>query len=265
MLQAMEAVLQKGRVIDLAQVMKQGMPTFPAHVPFSFTLNVRHTDFEMPGGLGVANDVINGCTHSGTHIDAIGHFSKNGCIHGGHDIHHVATGPGGLLKQGIEQTPPIVRRGVLFDVAAYKDREMLEPGYAITAQDLENTAKAQGIELRAGDVALIRTGCGKLWDTPERYMGAGKGFAGPDLGAAQWLVRNGVSFTGADNCTYEFNSGDGGGTVHGFLLAERGVQIIENLNLEALAAERIHTFLFFAAPLKIVGATGSPIRPVAVC
>lgn len=265
MQQGMEAVLQNGRCIDLSQVMKQGMPNFPAHVPFSFTLNIRHTDFDMPGGLGVANDVINGCTHSGTHIDAIGHFSKNGCLHGGHDIRHITTGPGGLLKQGIEQTPPILRRGVLLDVASYKNMDMLQPGTAITAQDLEDTAKAQQVELRAGDVALIRTGCGKLWDSPEQYMGAGKGFAGPNLSAAQWLVRNGVTLTGSDTCTYEFNPGDGGGTVHGFLLAEQGVQIMENMNLETLAAEQVHTFLFFAAPLRIVGATGSPIRPVAVC
>lgn len=265
MLQAMEALLQKGRLIDLAQVMKQGMPTFFSHVPFSFTINIRHTDFEMPGGLGVANDVINGCTHSGTHIDAVGHFSKNGCVHGGHDIHHLTTGQGGLLKQGIEQTPPILQRGVLFDVAAFKGVEMLDPGYAITAQDLEKTAKAQKVELRKGDVALIRTGWAKLWENPALYMGGGKGFPGPDIGGAQWLVRNGVTLTGADSCTYECNPGDGGGEVHGFLLAEQGVQIIENMNLEALAEERVYSFLFFASPLKIVGATASPIRPVAIC
>jgi hypothetical protein len=134
MLQAMEELLQKGRLIDLAQGMKQGMPNFFAHVPFAFTLNVRHLDFEMPGGLGCANDVIVGCTHSGTHMDAIGHFSKNGCLHGGHDVRQCTNGPGGLLKHGIEQTPPILRRGVLFDVAGYQGVEMLDPAYAITAQ-----------------------------------------------------------------------------------------------------------------------------------
>ncbi len=265
MLQAMEELLRKGRLIDLAQGMTQGMPTFFAHVPFSFTINMRHTDFEMPGNLGAANDVINGCTHSGTHIDAIGHFSKNGCLHGGHDIHTAVTGKGGLAHQGIEQTPPILRRGVLFDVAGYKGVEKLDPGYAITGQELEKVAKAQKIEMRNGDVALIRTGWARMWSNPEQYLGAGKGFPGPDLSGAQWLVRNGASLTGADSATYECNDGNGGGAVHGFLLADQGVQIMENMDLEALAAERCHSFLFFASPLKIVGATGSPIRPVAIC
>jgi kynurenine formamidase len=265
MLQGLEALLKQGRIFDLAQTMKQGMPGFPAHVPFAFTLNIRHTDFEIPGGFGVTNDVIIGSTHSGTHIDAIGHFSKNGCIHGGYDIHTASTGPGGLLKQGIDQTEPILRRGVLLDVAAYKDVPALEPAYVITEQDLESTAKAQGIELQPGDVALIRTGWGKLWDDPTSYMGAGNGFPGPDLGAAQWLVRNGASLTGADTCTYEFNHGDGGAAVHGFLLADQGVQIMENVNLEALAQEKMYTFMFFASPLKIAGGTASPIRPIAIC
>ncbi len=264
-MQSWESLLQECRLLELSQPMKQGMPSFFGHVPFSFSLNLRHGDLDIPGGLGMANDIIMGSTHSGTHIDAVGHFSRNGCLHGGGDARKAATGNGGLLQHGIEHTPAILRRGVLFDVAFFHQRDALEPACAITEQDLENTAKAQGLELRAGDVALIRTGWARYWNTPAKYLGMETGSPGPDLGAAQWLVRHGASLTGADTCTYELNPGDGGGAVHAFLLVDKAVQIIENLDLEALARERIYSFLFFAAPLRIVGATASPIRPIAIC
>lgn len=264
MLPDLEKLVSESQVINLSQPMKHGMPLFPAHVPFSFSLNIRHVDMQMPGGLGMANDVILGCTHSGTHLDAVGHFARNGCLHGGIPVTEAVTGNGGLLKRGIEETPPIVRRGVLFDVASFKNTDALPAGYAITPQDLEGTAKAQGVTLRKGDVALIRTGWGKLWNAPGKYADLDTGVPGPGLDAAQWLVRNGMYMSGADTITYEVFAGGGGGHVHGFLLADQGVQIIENMNLEALAAERIYSFLFFAAALTIVGATASPITPVAI-
>lgn len=265
MLQALQTSLQQARVFDLSQPMKQGMPSFFAHVPFSFSLNIRHSDLNIPGGLGMANDIIMGSTHSGTHIDAVGHFSRNGCLHGGIDIRQATTGHGGLLKHGIEQTPPILRRGVLFDVASFKNQAALDPAYAITAQDLQMTAKAQAMELQSGDVALIRTGWAGYWDSPVRYLSMDTGTPGPDLSGAEWLVRNGASLTGADTWAYEVNTGNGGGAVHAFLLVDNAVQIIENMNLDELAGERIYSFLFFAVPLRIVGATASPIRPIAIC
>jgi kynurenine formamidase len=261
----LETLLQQSQVVDLSQPMSPAMPKFFAHIPFSLTLNLRHSDLDIPGGMGMANDVIIGCTHSGTHIDAIGHISHNGCLFGGVNAREAASGIGGLLKCGIEQTPPILRRGVLLDVASFKDVDALEQSHVITADCLEKTAKAEGVELRAGDVVLIRTGWAQYWDTPAKYEGMGVGGPGPDLSAAQWLVAHKASLTGADTMAYEFNTGDGGGAVHGYLLADIGTQIIENLNLEGLAKERIYSFMFFAAPLRIVGATASPIRPVAIC
>jgi len=52
--------------------------------------------------------------------------------------------------------------------------------------------------------------------------------------------------------------------VHVHLLVEHGIHIIECLNLEQLARDRVYEFIFAAAPLKIRGGTGSPIRPIAV-
>lgn len=261
--QELETLLQQSQVIDLSQPMSPAMPKFFAHIPFSFTLNIRHADLDIPGGLGTANDVIMGCTHSGTHIDAIGHFSRNGCLFGGINAREATSGIGGLLKHGIEQTPPILRRGVLLDVASFKGVDALESSDVIMADCLEKTAKAEGIELRPGDVVLIRTGWAKHWDTPSKYVGSGA--PGPNLGAAQWLVAHKASLTGSDTMGFEFDPGDGGGEVHGCLLADNGTQIMENLNLEGLAKQRIYSFMFFASPLRIVGATASPIRPVAIC
>lgn len=266
MKQELENLCKQSQIVDLSQPMAQGMPNFFAHVPFSFTLNIRHADLDIPGGYGTANDVMICCTHSGTHIDALGHFAHNGCLHGGHDAQKSASGIGGLKHCGIEHTAPILKRGVLLDVASYKDTDSLDTNFAITADCLEKTAKAQGVELRRDDVVLVRTGWAKHWhDNKAKYEGVGIGGPGPDLGAVQWMVEKGVSLTGADTVAYEVNHGDGGGAVHGFLLAKQGVQIIENMNLEQLAAEKKYTFMFFASPLRIVGATASPIRPIAIC
>ena len=52
--------------------------------------------------------------------------------------------------------------------------------------------------------------------------------------------------------------------VHVHLLVESGIHIVECLNLEELAADRVYEFQFIAAPMKIRGATGAPVRPIAI-
>jgi kynurenine formamidase len=83
------------------------------------------------------------------------------------------------------------------------------------------------------------------------------------LEAARFLVEAGMRLTGADTTAYEVVPTKSM-EVHVFLLAEQGIQIMEMLNLEELARERIHCFVFIVIPLKIKGGTGSPIRPIAI-
>jgi kynurenine formamidase len=173
--------------------------------------------------------------------------------------------PRGFKRLGVEEIPPILAPGVLLDVAASKGVDELEPVYAITEEDLEYCCEEQGVNIGAGDVALVRTGNGRHWEDEERYL-AGAGMA---ASASYWLADRQVLAVGADNMAWDvpgLRDPELGCIMPGhlILLARRGIYIIENLILEDLAASGHRRFDFICTPLKFVGATGSPVRPVAV-
>ena len=123
------------------------------------------------------------------------------------------------------------------------------------------------MELRCGDAALIRTGWARHFGNATAYLGHESGVPGPTEQAARWLVERGVRVTGADTIAYEHIPAGAGHSllpVHRLLLVEHGIHIVEVMNLEQIAAAGVCEFLFILAPLKIVGATGSPVRPLAV-
>ena len=259
----------KVRIIDLAQPWKIGMPHWPTHPPFLFTLNKGHGDLVLEGGVSSAGDVFTLGGHVGTHIDALGHFSRNGRLFGGAEAEPNQSFEGGLTVGGIDQLEPIVRRGVLLDAVAAAAASgeappdgILPPSYAISATHLEEEAARSGVAVEPGDVVLIRTGWGKLWDRPRDVVGH-RGAPGVDLSGARWLSGRGIFAAGADTLAFEVTPSTSF-PVHVHLLVEKGIYIMEALNLEPLHSAGIHEFLFIASPLKIVGGTGSPIRPFAV-
>jgi kynurenine formamidase len=156
--------------------------------------------------------------------------------------------------------------GVLIDVAKSKNVAHLPASYAITVADLQEALKKRGTTLRPGDVVLIRTGLMTLWPDQTQYRLADQ--AGLSLEAAQWLVDDQrAMLLGADNFGVEsFPSRDPDNFVplHAYLFAEKGVSILEALWLEDLAKEQVYEFLFIASPLKLRGATASPLRPLAI-
>ena len=263
MLDTLERLIRESRTFNLAQPLYQGMPMHPAHVPYCFSMNKRHHDDIYPNGISSANDMILTSGHSGTHIDAIGHFARNGKLHRGIDALTNQTGQRGLSVFGIETTPPILRRAILLDVASFNDVDVLDSTHEIKGDELERTARMERVELRPGDVVFVRTGWARYWDTPGKFCGVGVETPGPDLDGASWLVERGASLVGSDTAAFE--RAPRHGVVHSLLLVEKGIQIVENLNLEELARERICKFMLFLAPLKIVGGTASPVTPVAVC
>jgi kynurenine formamidase len=133
---------------------------------------------------------------------------------------------------------------------------------------MEAICKAQGVTVERWDTVLIRTGYMSLWPDAEK-MFAHK-TPGPDLSAAEWLLEKGVIASGTDTETYEVQPApDPGPTgnpqpVHTLLLIENGIYLMESLDLEELARNRVYEFLFVALPLKIRGATGSMVDPLAV-
>lgn len=256
----------EGRVYDLAHPLEPAMPVSPNHPGFRMALLRRHGDMVRADGSSASNEMIMLGGHTGTHLDALSHVSHDGKLHGGLDAH--ATQQGGRFKElGVETVAPIVCRGVLLDVAGHRGVERLPPGEAITAAELRAVARDEAVELPRGGAVLVRSGWARHWGSPATYLGHDSGVPGPDGSAAAWIAAAAPRVTGHDSMAYEHLPPGAGHAllpVHLILLVERGIHIIENLDLERLAAERVYAFLFVCLPLKFVGGTGSPVRPIAV-
>jgi len=247
------------KIYDLAQSYFVGMPHHPSHPPFLFSLVKQHGEYTGPAGNSSASDAIALGSHVGTHIDALCHFSCGGKLYGGEPVAHQQSYTGGLRKYSVDTIAPIYRRGVLLDLAAGGP---LPADFEITPDLLEAAAYRQSVEVQSGDVVLLRTGWAVYFDDPAKFISEVRG-PGPALAGARWLSSKGVFAAGSDTVAFE-KVPDAAMPVHVHLLVESGIHIIECLNLEELAAAREYAFTFIAAPLKIIGATGAPVRPLAV-
>lgn len=246
LVELIEAV-RKARTVDLAQPCFAGMPHWPTHPPFACARTKEHGDFVLPGGASSAAELIALGTHTGTHIDALCHFSRDGRMHHGREEPAL----------GIDTIRPIVARGLLYDAAP--GGELAEDA-EITAAQVE--AGFAPLAPREGDIVLVRTGWGRRWRDARRFLN-GQRQPGLSVDAARWLSSKGVRAIGADNVALE-RIPSAEMAVHVHLLVDAGIHILECLNLEELAQTGAREFLFIAAPLKIEGATGSPLRPFAL-
>ena len=255
-------LLSGANVYDLAQPYFVGMPHHPVHPPFLFGLVKQHGEYVGPNGNSSASDAIALGSHVGTHIDALCHFSCGGKLYGGEEAAGVQSYAAGLRRFSIDTVPPILRRGVLLDIAGLHGVAALAADFEITPGDLEAAVRAQAVEIRRGDVVLLRTGWAAYFSDAAKFISSVHG-PGPAIGGAQWLSDRGPYAVGSDTVAFE-KVPDPSMPVHVHLLVDSGVHIIECLNLDELAAARVYEFVFLALPLKIVGATASPIRPVAL-
>jgi kynurenine formamidase len=253
-------------VIDLGRQLRVGMPQSPNHPQFWHTLPRRHGDMFRSDGSSAANDMLSMGTHVGTHIDALSHVSHDGLLHGGIDAE--AAGRGGKYDElGVHTIAPMVRRGVLLDVPRHLGITGCEAGYEITVDDLASTAGAQDVSVGPGDVVLIRSGWGAKFPEGDPFVGKETGVPGVSEAGALWLAGRGIHAAGADTIAFERLAPRGGHSLlpaHRVLLVENGIYIVEALDLEELAARQLHEFTFVLIPLNIYGATGSPVRPLAV-
>jgi kynurenine formamidase len=256
--------LATARVYDLEQPRRMHAPTFPAHWPgHIFTLHRRHE----PGSeerRTSASGMIFTAEHSGTHIDALCHQAEDLRMYGGVEVTSDVQTSTGFTELGVDSIGPIVKRGVLLDVAAAKGGE-LPPRYGITDEDLRGASSRQEVDIAAGSVVLVRTGYGAYWDDPDRYLEA----PGVVRSGSEWLVEREVHAVGIDNVVWDLPGDpdpDIGFTLpgHVILLVRAGIYIVENVSLEELAADNACEFLFVCLPLKFQGGTGSPVRPIAI-
>ncbi len=265
-----------GRVYDLSVEYHKEMPSWSLLGDPTYQMWMTHTPrgtvVDNPLNLGsrmhehvsYSGDAVLMYTHTGTHIDSLSHFGLNGEIWNGFDAHQ-HQGDLGWKRGGAEKLPPIIARGVLIDVAGYKRVEILPDGYRITPEDLQGALRRQKVSLQEGDAVFIRTGRMRVINDKDAYL---KNEPGIGLAAAKWLVEGqGAMLLGSDNLSLEafpVETPANWVPVHTYLEAEQGVMIMEVVDLEALARDRVYEFAFIGASLKLRGATGAPMRPIAL-
>ncbi|MER6951527.1 cyclase family protein [Nonomuraea sp. NPDC000554] len=251
-------------MFDLAQPMRKGMPQSPNHPPFRMVLERRHGDLVRADGGSAANEVIVTGGHVGTHVDALAHVSHDGLLHGGQPTGPVMSHEG-FSSLGIDTFEPFVGRCVLLDVAAAHGVKTLPAGYEITADDLSRAAGE--VEIRPGDAVLVGTGWSRLWASGEEFVGQRDGVPGPGAEAGRWLAERRPRVVGGETIAFEHIApGRGHATlpVHRIMLVESGINIVETMRLDELLDAGVREFLLVLNPLPIVGATGAPVRPLAI-
>lgn len=261
-----EVTTAGAQIVDLAQPIHPDIPYSPNHPGFRHALLRRHGDHVRVDGTSGANDLIVMGTHTATHIDALAHISHDGLLHGGVLADEDQRG-GRFEKTGVHTIDPVFARGVLLDVPSVQGVDRLPAGYAVTRDDLKAAFSRTSAESLSDSVVLIRTGWAQLWNDPQAFLSHDDGVPGPDADACAWLAEHRCLVVGADTTAFEhIPAGEGHARLpgHRILLVENGIPIMEMLNLESLVAYVNVDFAVVVAPLNLVGATGSPIRPVAL-
>lgn len=253
-----------GEVVSLQHVLEPGIPVPGAHVPLTLAPYLHHGDprSTFPSGGGFASEITIMGQHTGTHVDALAHYHRRSdgtdYLYGHQRVTDAETGYG-IEELGVDKMPPIIGRGLLLDVAALLGVPSLEEGFEIGVDLLRRCEEARGSEVEEGDVVLLRTGYARHWRDKRRFLGQQPGIG---LAGASYLADRGAVAIGSDTATVEVLPSEL--PVHEYLLVDAGVPLIECLELETLSALCRSPFVFIGLPLKIRGATGSVLNPIAV-
>jgi kynurenine formamidase len=264
--------VREGRLYDLSHEISADAPyLLPNQTPYLLSIWASFRDsIKRRRKAGAVNDAgtnlerVEMTMHVGTHIDALGHFSIGDRLYGGLSAAEVVT-DWGLDRLGIEHAPPMIARGVLLDMAGLDGGQFLGAGRAVSPDDLARAADAAAVSIEPGDIVLIRTGWGRFFVADNaRYV---DGEPGIDVPAARWLTSRDVVAIGCDNMAVEVLPNPDRSLmmpVHQHVLAEAGVYLIENLALDEIAGAGLRTFCFILLATKYKGATGCPVRPIAL-
>ena len=221
-------------------------------------------DYGSEPDVGANEEVLVMASHTLTHMDALTHVFAEGVMYNGLPTDAVST-LSRVPNCGIDKVRGVVGRAVHLDMARHMGVDWLEPGSALTGDDLEACARAEEVEVRSGDILLVRTGYLEYWhslgDPTDPTLAAGLG-----LGTVDFIRDNEISVVGCDNSRiepvpFERNIFLG---LHIELLVKLGVHLLEHVNLVGLHTDRVTECLFVVAPLPVPGASGSPINPIAI-
>jgi kynurenine formamidase len=225
----------------------------------------------LPGGVGFSDDMIIMPTHCATQWDALSHCFLDGKMYNGFDATEISSQ--GARKNSIDKMARgIVGRGVLIDMPRFKRVPWLDPGYAISADDLEQAATAQHVTIGSGDVLLVRTGHIALCRDRKSWGDyAGGDAAGLSFHSAEWIHQQEIAAVATDTWGMEVRPNEIAGALHPLhqiFLPQMGLPIGEIFDLEELAADcagdGVYEFFLVAPPLPITGAVGSPVNPIAI-
>ncbi|MDW8072725.1 MAG: cyclase family protein [Nitrososphaerota archaeon] len=263
-------LVKRGRVYQLGRVLDVNSPAHPFHGPLFYSTFRRVKDSlrVWRGSFGAMNVRLEMSDHTGTHIDALNHVSIGNMLYGGRAVEDIEWEMG-TRELGAENFQPIVTRGLLLDIAASKGLGVLEDNYLISVEDVVLALKFEGVaEPREGDAVLFRTGWGALWGRDNsRYIGPP--IPGISIDVAKWLSARNVVLVGGDTPSVERISVEPPNTphvepVHQHLIVEKGIFMLENLDLEELSSEKVYEFLFICNPVRIRGATAGHVNPIAI-
>jgi kynurenine formamidase len=297
-LQALKLVKQ-GKVATLGKLYMNDMINFgertwkltipgtPTGGPFGKNALVYHDEL-LTTEIGQVGTQFDGPGHIGVHTSK-GNYMYNGRLtdtlyergRGGRVL--------GMGNAGVEFVGEkgFVCRGILLDAVTYKGggkrlpipKKPGDPGI-ITAADVQNILKQEGVaEPQEGDCVFLYTGHGDLWlneewkklsreERQKRREEFTSGEPGFGVSGCTWLATKKIIMTGCDTSACDAQPGgeEEGYAVpcHTEMQPRRGIWNLENLEFTQLLKDKVHEFLFVWAPLKMVGATGSPANPIAL-
>jgi kynurenine formamidase len=256
-------LIRTGDVIELGQILSAAMPLNPTR---QFDVHTKRTTMNPQSNRRGSNEelIVAEFGQVGTQFDGFAHQTIGDSMYNCFKVSDVGTRTG-FTKLGIQNVGAIVTRGVLIDVAAVKNVETLPEGYEITLQDLQQALSKQAMTLQQGDAVLIHAGWSRLWGKDNvKYQAANPGIG---VAGAEWLAKQNPILVGSDTATVEVSPNPDRELslpVHQIMLVVNGIHLLENLKLDELAAKRVYEFAFIVQPLKIQGATGSTVAPIAI-
>jgi len=263
-------LVKKGESHPLGIEIDPQMPSFP---PRSMSLQVvqpgQHNGRDLIKDFGwdmVYNDDLAQLWFgTGSQLDGLGHMGEAGSYYNCNravDFVEIS----GLKKLGTEKVPPLVGRGLLLDMARHFGVKTMALGQGITSADIKAASKAQGIQIRAGDVVLFHTGWtdDKLKTDPAGWTAGEPGLTNE---AAAYLASLGPMAVGADTWGLDAIppvAGDRMYYAHVEFLKHHGIYILETMNTGRLAREGVHEFMFVLGQARIKGSVQMIINPVAL-
>jgi kynurenine formamidase len=266
-----ELVVKAASLVKTGKTYALGMPVdskTPAYPPRTFKITIVQPGQAGNSGIGpnkatYNDDILDTWVGIGSQIDGLGHLGIEHVYYNGNKLADFAD-PTGLKKLGIEKIPPMVTRGVLLDMAAYYNTDVVKEGTAFNVKEIEEVAKKQGVEIRQGDVVIFHTGWLSLIGRDDKRYST----AEPGLGVegAKYLTGKGVVAVGADTWAVEVLPFESKNVfeVHQILLAMNGTYILENMDTAELAKDKGYEFLFVLGQPRWRGGVQSMINPIAI-